>query len=944
MKKITLLCVMLLFSIAGMSQVLISENFDAGTPAGWTDTYGNTTTLPCSVASERDNLYSFSTSGNLTSPNQVGASNNTDLTINFDYKIVDYDFANPIDATPVGWGSADLQYSTDDGANWNTVLTIDDANHVVSATCAAITPVVIPAASLPMSSDVKLRIFNTWVAGDYYFYIDNFTATQVVSSAPNCAANLMSTPDVACGNFDTTISWDATASVIGYYLTVGTTSGGTDVLNNVDVGNIVSYDLGGQLSNTTYYWTVVPFNGAGLATGCGENTYTTFVTGCYCTSNPTSNDGNGISNVQLDTTDFATGDVTYMDHTATAVDLGQGITANTQITFETGYSYDTNIWIDFNDDFTFDVSELVFSGESLAANPTVFDASFTMPGAAPLGNHRMRIATADTGQVPAEPCYNGSYGVTLDFTVNIVTVSCSPATATSALVPDCANNQFFVDVDVTIVGDATDITDTVSTWPISGTGIVTVGPFTDGSSVNLTITHTDSACDLALGNFTYICPIANDDCADAEAIVIPVGICPGNIVTTTMTATEGADELNSCDGFANFGLWYSFTGPVSGEMEFTSGAGNPGIVIYEGVCGALTEVAGTCFNNVSGTITGLTSGNPYYAMVSTDTQEPIVEFCLNTLACTPNVSAFAIVNDCAVSGGFYVSVDVTNLGTSTAVSISDDQGSTDISSVGIGIYNMGPYVNATDVVITVVNDDDAACSVVSSSLTQSACPPVNNDCATPTVLTPGLTFTSNPLVGTNIGATDSGELATTCSLYGGGDVWYSVVVPADGNITIETNSNSSSMTDTGMEVYSGTCGSLVSVECDDDDSADGAFSLVDLTGRTPGEVLLIRVWEYGGGTEDTFQVSAYNATLSIDDLILSEGFSAYPNPVIDELTVSAKSEIKTLSIVNMLGQTVRTVTPNSRNYKLNLADLSSGIYFVKATVNNTEGTFRIMKK
>ena len=94
---------------------------------------------------------------------------------------------------------------------------------------------------------------------------------------------------------------------------------------------------------------------------------------------------------------------------------------------------------------------------------------------------------------------------------------------------------------------------------------------------------------------------------------------------------------------------------------------------------------------------------------------------------------------------------------------------------------------------------------------------------------------------------------------------------------------------------------------------------------------------------DNFRVDAY-AVLGVADLKLVEGFKAYPNPVIDELTVSAKSEIKQLSIVNMLGQTVRTVTPNSRDYKLNLTDLTSGIYFVKATVNNTEGTFRIVKK
>ena len=109
--------------------MIISENFDAGTPAGWTDTYSNTSTNACAGNSERDNLWSSSATGNLTSPNQIGASNETDLTVSFDYKIIDYTGGG---ATAAGWGSAELQYSTDDGANWTTVFTINDANHTAS--------------------------------------------------------------------------------------------------------------------------------------------------------------------------------------------------------------------------------------------------------------------------------------------------------------------------------------------------------------------------------------------------------------------------------------------------------------------------------------------------------------------------------------------------------------------------------------------------------------------------------------------------------------------------------------------------------------------------------------------------------------------------------------------------------------------------------------------
>jgi hypothetical protein len=103
-----------------------------------------------------------------------------------------------------------------------------------------------------------------------------------------------------------------------------------------------------------------------------------------------------------------------------------------------------------------------------------------------------------------------------------------------------------------------------------------------------------------------------------------------------------------------------------------------------------------------------------------------------------------------------------------------------------------------------------------------------------------------------------------------------------------------------------------------------------------------------GGTEDfdffidNFKVDLH-AALGVEELKEIEGFVMYPNPVKNKLTVSAKNEIKKLSVVNMLGQVIKTVTPNSRDYKLDFSDLTSGIYFVKASVNNTEGTFRIVK-
>ncbi|MGB6268953.1 MAG: hypothetical protein WBF67_08090, partial [Olleya sp.] len=83
MKKITLLILMMFAFSFTYAQVEVNENFDAGTPAGWTDTYANNATDACAGNTERDNLYNFSSTGNLTTVNYAGASNGTDLTIAF---------------------------------------------------------------------------------------------------------------------------------------------------------------------------------------------------------------------------------------------------------------------------------------------------------------------------------------------------------------------------------------------------------------------------------------------------------------------------------------------------------------------------------------------------------------------------------------------------------------------------------------------------------------------------------------------------------------------------------------------------------------------------------------------------------------------------------------------------------------------------------------------
>ena len=222
--------------------------------------------------------------------------------------------------------------------------------------------------------------------------------------------------------------------------------------------------------------------------------------------------------------------------------------------------------------------------------------------------------------------------------------------------------------------------------------------------------------------------------------------------------------------------------------------------------------------------------------------------------------------------------------------------------------------------------------------------PANDDCTAAITLTSGGVFGDYPATGTNVGATNSNPPAPGCATFSGADVWYSVTIPASGSLTIETNPNTgSAITDTGLAAYSGSCGALALVLCDDDASLNGFFSLITLTGRTPGEVLYVNVWDYAGGDFGTFQVSAYDASLgsiSFDNA----NFSYYPNPVKNMLNLSYTQNISSVVVFNLLGQEVVSRAVNANQSQIDMSHLPTGTYMVKLTADNQVKTIKVIKE
>jgi hypothetical protein len=166
------------------------------------------------------------------------------------------------------------------------------------------------------------------------------------------------------------------------------------------------------------------------------------------------------------------------------------------------------------------------------------------------------------------------------------------------------------------------------------------------------------------------------------------------------------------------------------------------------------------------------------------------------------------------------------------------------------------------------------------------------------------------------------------------------VVPASGKITLETDTNTgTALTDTVISVFAD-CTSTTSIACDDD-TGNGNFSKLSLTGQTPGATLYVSVWRYSTATDGQFQISAYDASaLSTSEVSGAKNeIKAYPNPFADVLNISDISKVKSISVVDLAGRIVKTIdNPSSA---LQLGDLKQGMYLV--TLNMKDGSKQTIK-
>lgn len=147
-------------------------------------------------------------------------------------------------------------------------------------------------------------------------------------------------------------------------------------------------------------------------------------TGDYLSSFSTSG---AVSNVQYTATSNPTG-TSYVNLTEEVIEQAQGLSLDFASSYQGG-GQKVNIWVDWNNDLTFDNSpgstEKIFSQYVAGASQT---GNITIPLDTEIGTYRVRVR-AQYGTGDLSPCGQAIYGTTLDYTLNVLPApSCFPPT------------------------------------------------------------------------------------------------------------------------------------------------------------------------------------------------------------------------------------------------------------------------------------------------------------------------------------------------------------------------------------------------------------------------------------------------------------------------------------------------------------------------------------
>lgn len=419
------------------------------------------------------------------------------------------------------------------------------------------------------SPEENVVIFTAPTSDVYYFGFNAYSAAnngrlflddiQIEESTCRVPTGLQA-PLILVSFNNATITWTAPtpapANGYAYYISTSNVppSNTTPPSGVVPAGTTLTVIPSLSPSTTYYVWVRSICAPGEFGEWSASTTFTTLVAPpVYCTPVQSGTpDPNGITNVTMGSINNTTGlePGGYGDYSGLTTNVAQGATVPVAITYATGFTYDTNIWVDWNNDGDFaDVGELVYTGVSTNAVPTTLNATFVVPIAQPLGPRRLRIGGVDFGPF-SDPCRNGTWQAFEDYTINVIVAPPALTISPTTMPAQCGLTNSPV---VNITSNIADF-DVYSWTPATGvTGDPTTGYVFNTSATTtyiLTASQTSGAFSTNTTTFTYVAnetptpitistPDGTDSCINGPAIQLNAA---GGIVSNL---TVFAEDFNS---------------------------------------------------------------------------------------------------------------------------------------------------------------------------------------------------------------------------------------------------------------------------------------------------------------------------------------------------------------------------------------------------------------
>ena len=333
-------------------------------------------------------------------------------------------------------------YMMSDGYLWlNPGITLANTTGVLYATTG---PISSGKASVGVISAMGMDLRSTAITSQVYERRWQDNGTDVIFQWQNCARYLQSSSERFSFQIRINKSTGVVSIIYGNMTTIANSTSRTPMVGlrgsvNTDFNN---RRLTNSQPDDTPNWgapngTMAGWNNAHTVRftsngSCFPSSGLTFIWTpppvwvAYCTYNITNNDPTGITSVTFGTiSNTSIGNPAYSDFTtqSTSVEQGGVYQLNVKVNTDGNWTVNTKAWVDWNQNYVFEVGEEYSLGSALNTTNGITSLSplnITVPSGATLGETRMRIVSVEASDPVPLACGTQLYGEAEDYKLSII--------------------------------------------------------------------------------------------------------------------------------------------------------------------------------------------------------------------------------------------------------------------------------------------------------------------------------------------------------------------------------------------------------------------------------------------------------------------------------------------------------------------------------------------